>query len=416
MRLNLNHLLFCLVLTLMFLACSKDTIGPDNNQLNQTKIGLRSDEVCVTTFNAFLLDTEPIGVDLPAGPQCDGIDCINRALEICSFLNLALSDSDVIMLQEVWVEEAGEALIECMTIHGYTYNTGFDSSSGLITFSKKEIVTTNFVEFDAEHGVTSCGNDQWKDKGFLHTKIDIGECNFDFINTHLDAGECPLDLVARADQLAQIRTYIYRHIGDDGYILGGDINIDFSSPEFSRINSILGATTSFDGLGVAPGASASGGNSLLDYLLYDDNGTVTPTSYLEGFGGRYRYCYYTFTQDFFDSLSEEEIYDIFVELHGEPDIGPNDDLGITVPRLLATWGSLSDVPLQYQSVVEQICSERDLDHHNPSDHSPITSCFEIECDDDSTNNNGGNNGGPTTGCVPKCPPNHDCINGECVPH
>ncbi len=49
---------------------------------------------------------------------------------------------------------------------------------------------------------------------------------------------------------------------------------------------------------------------------------------------------------------------------------------------------------------------------NPSDHLPVNTCFEVFCNGDGSGPTGNTN---PLGCFPKCPPQHECINGRCVP-
>jgi len=412
-----NRLFYALSVILLITTSCSDEFDRGEINNSQLEIETRSTtELCLTTMNTFLLDS-------PVGPQCDGLECEQRARMICNLISLSF-DSDVVMLQEVWVEEAGEALIACMEGNGYVFHTGFngglnfnpiwgDGGSGLITFSKHPITYEYFEAFNISSGLLNCSNDDPAGKGFLHTRINIGDCEYDFINTHLDAGECDGDYDARNQQLTYIRAYIYKNLKGKGFIIGGDMNVIYDSDEYPSMNNILGTQSTFDGLGIEPGATTSDGNAVLDYILYGGSDGIRPTSYTEGFGSKVT-CYFTFTQEYFDQLTEDEIYDIYVVLYGVPDVGgPNDELNITTPKGLANFQNLNDFPKSYWPYVEETCTYTNLDANNPSDHLPVTSCFELDCDEETT---GGDDNPPNEdGCVPKCI-DGDCINGICNPH
>lgn len=407
-------------LTIMLLTTTSCSDEFDSGELNSSQLEIETrstTELCMTTMNTHLLDLPDVIINQA---MCEGFECEQRARAICDLINFSF-DSDVVMLQEVWVEEAGDALIECMEGYGYVFHTGFhgglnfnpiwgSGGSGLITFSKFPITYTYFEEFNISSGLTNCSSDDPAGKGFLHTRIDIGDCEYDFINTHLDAGECSGDYEARNQQMTYLRSYIYTNIGSDGYIIGGDMNVLYGSDEYPSMNNILKTQTTFEGLGIEPGCTTPN-NTVLDYILYGGGDGITPLSYKEGFGSKVT-CYFTFTQEYFDKLTEEEIFDIYVEFHGEPDIGPNDNLNIVTPEQLGRWSNLSDVPMAYRQYVEEICRFTNMDASNPSDHKPVTSCFELECEEETS---GGNNNPPSGGCVPKCL-DGDCINGICVPN
>lgn len=98
---------------------------------------------------------------------------------------------DVVCLQEVWVEEDGEALIEAFKAAGLTHHA-FESSgllgSGLLITSRYPIKATRFEAFELTGKLHKVWHgDAWTRKGALEVRLETPLGGLRVVNTHLHA-------------------------------------------------------------------------------------------------------------------------------------------------------------------------------------------------------------------------------------
>lgn len=399
-------------------SCTRDEfIAPEEENFNSERITQRQKDLCVMTWNAFLLDTPDIG----GGPQCEGASCIARANEVCQ--RVLEEDPDVINLQEVFEEEARDALVSCLRAGGYRH-IRHELDAGLLTASKFPITTTYFEEYESEHGWLGHGWDTHKSKGFLSTRIKLDSgCYLQNINTHTDAGEDCESAYARLNQLIQLNNYMSGVNSDIPILIGGDFNIDvhdddvidfcwndefrilvndnefpiedlFSKNEFDLLKQIMDADPVHEifGTSIAPTASAG---QVLDYFLLRNNANNVTITSVENPD----VCP---TVECWEIMQENQHYDY-------------DDRSFVV---------CDEADMQYYVDTGEYYVVDSWTYEDcVSDHQPVKTCMTVECPEPD----------PCDSCLPTeyclngicypeieddpcdCRPDEECVRGECIP-
>ena len=216
------------VLLLLCSSCAKDKLTNEEALLS----------FHVLTLNTFLLDTP----DITNGPSCES-DCIARAEGICDVLSDKFDRlPEVLLLQEVFEQNACETLSTCLSNLGYQFVSPCQEgdpnwtnsclvesskSSGLLVASKYSIDSYEFISFNDCNGCVLQGGDCQANKGFQYglIRLDNG-CELHVVNTHLDAGDNRGDKEARFAQTVQVKDFIDRKnlTSNDLILYGGDFN------------------------------------------------------------------------------------------------------------------------------------------------------------------------------------------------
>ena len=146
-------------------------------------------------------------------------------------------DEDIVCMQEVFSKRLRKRLIS--QIHtsyymysDYTCNKGIigpfvrDCHGGLMTISKYPIVEETFYEFPLYKGMRL--EERIGHKGFLLTKIDLGESFVYVINTHLYAGQKDRDAFFRSMQISYLVAKVRDLNLDESIplVLLGDLNVE----------------------------------------------------------------------------------------------------------------------------------------------------------------------------------------------
>ncbi len=180
-------------------------------------------------------------------------DVVKNAEDRCKkladiLINIKLQ-YDIICFQEIWSKTCYKILVDKLKniYPHYTnfYNTCIKLGSGLVIFSKYEIVNEYKEDFNDYRGHGSLAH-----KGFLMAEIKyVGH----IINTHMQAGKvewldklcCKNNLNTRIiseRQYTQILNYIGKNIPANKvvYIIG-DINIAYKSDEYNDMEELMSA-------------------------------------------------------------------------------------------------------------------------------------------------------------------------------
>jgi len=423
---------FCL----LFIGCQKENIENSNDH----KISTRDvTNFCIASYNAFLLDTP----DITGGPQCEGTDCTNRAINVCHYIT-QLDDNvpDIVTFQEVFEPAACTALSDCMSAAGFGFSTGCPiavntvdfnpiapldcpceilspKGSGLITFSKFPITRVIFEPFNASHGCISDGSDCVANKGILLTDITLPDgCVISVINTHLDAGGDLGSIGARNSQLDQLADFIDQNIpSNQSMFLNGDFNIDVNNVSESDFRDDLNITPNFVLANSDPGSTASDGQ-VLDYIFVKNgDGKILDITYkvIEETTTFHTQCYWTFTDEWFQ-LNKQDFEYHYEVINGEPHEPYEPGYLPDTPEQIGSWTDFDKIPKHYRQFVERKCLNSSTTSSNPSDHNPILSCLSYDCDGEIEDSYGNNTTTePECNGSKPCPEGEECVKGKCQP-
>jgi len=315
------------------MSCSKDNEIDNQSALDQELDARSTHDICIMSWNTWLLDTptHPFG----ESPQCEE-NCENRALSICE--TILESGVEIVNLQEVFEDAGAQPLIRCLEDAGY--QVLWDKTSGLLTASTFEMELGAYQTFSAENGW-----DKFKDKGFVIHNIKIDDdCYIHNVNTHLQSGGGILSTFNRKRQWAQL-TRTLRFFNDFGeFIISGDLNMDYGSGE-SEIIGESGFNPSFVLSGDSAEPTKEGSDDVLDYILFQENTQISnvTTEVLA--------CEETTYFNIIDNFQEDE-FSYF------GDEAPVDRYPEPFYTIEGPWSTENCV----------------------SDHYPVLSCFEYDCD------------------------------------
>lgn len=151
---------------------------------------------------------------------------------------------DIIMLQEVFGPMTAHAslLAQWAQQHNYYYvgpnptQMGKMVDSGLWTLSIYPC--TKVHEEVWENGLTW---DEAACKGFMHTRIEPPQQEaIHIINVHFQSSYDQDDFIeVRINQLQQVQTYVQQHLQGTKFIMCGDMNFDYKSPEYRHLTQHL---------------------------------------------------------------------------------------------------------------------------------------------------------------------------------
>lgn len=176
----------------------------------------------VLTFNVW---------GLKIGPFHIARDIQARMDRIASALHR--SESDVIVLQEVWCASIAKFLIRESGYPYHVYQPGRGTlrgplGNGLLMLSRLPIVHTQALRF---HHCTS--PDEWfVGKGAVAADIHTAQGAVRVINTHLGSGKRPLHVTMRLQQLRQLQSWVAGLEHHLPSVIAGDFNFSPSSLEY----------------------------------------------------------------------------------------------------------------------------------------------------------------------------------------
>lgn len=267
---------YLFIVVILLASCSKDKIGNAEDSLSFQ----------VLTLNTFLLDTP----DITNGPTCES-DCVARAQSICDVLSDKFDvRPDVLLLQEVFEQNACVRLSACLSSLGYQFISPCQEgdpnwtnsclvesskSSGLLIASKFQIDNYEFISFTDCNGCLLQGGDCQANKGFQYGIIrPNADCTIHLINTHLDAGDNNGDEEARFGQSVQIKEFVDGKslTNDDLILYGGDFNTS-SLEELLQIELRLAIKS------LNQEVPTSNSGKVLDHLLHGSNPAITTSSF-----------------------------------------------------------------------------------------------------------------------------------------
>lgn len=281
--------------------------------------------------------------------------------DICESLQNMADSYDIILLQEVWQPDFTVALTACLTGSGFTdFKSNF--RAGLLTASKFPIVDSYFEEYNAENGHLDCGGDEFADKGFLYTKIELeSNCFAHVINTHLDAGSCQEDIEAKMSQLQQLSDYLdglEQEACGEPIMIGGDMNVSYY---FDREDICIWIYYPPDG-----------GNNIV-YENYEDIPHHHLFQVVEA-------CYGD--NDLYKHMLEKLNVTASFDLAEVPEPpGTNSSESKVLDYFLFVNSSISNLSnITYNTIND------DDGFNNPSDHQPVETCYTYECQDSTAQN------------------------------
>jgi len=414
------------LLFLLLTSCQKES-DIVNSNLGPTivKRDLCQQDICIGSWNAQLFDAVTIGDGFPEaylgfldlGPECEGSNCDKRALAICAYVDVHFDGApDVMTFQEVFETDACNTLIDCMTSRGYGFNSGCSESTGLITFSKFEMTSETITFEDViGHNVAS-GWDQFKDKGFTLSEIQLDECDckVQIINTHLNAGPSSNDQNIRILQMEAIDEIASENSDPcQTLFFTGDFNFDTSI--IPNGFDVIRANTLFGPAGVTPSPTSSSG-TVLDYVLVstDDSTNISNVTYQTHCGCR--------------TFPDQCWWDVSISYYIE------NNLEIPEPHEIPSWDDYNEIPTEFLDCGDCITKHCvSVPTAFLSDHRAVEACMTVSCDEDcSTVPPVGDCDPPceqgyfcfrgkcvedinSNSCYPPCPENEQCIEGNCVP-
>jgi len=192
-------------LIMSFVGCSTDT---PTQQPQQT-----SGQFSVLTYNIH---------GLP--PEVTNDDTTRRIEQIAPLL----ADYDVVGLQEDWIVENHDILIDntdFQTIDAFDEPSTDEKvyGSGLSLLSDFSLVEFNHIYYDRCNGYIDSASDCFASKGVQSAVLDIDGHEFTILNTHLEAGSGDLDDEIRFEQIQTIVEILETTVTP--VILLGDFNL-----------------------------------------------------------------------------------------------------------------------------------------------------------------------------------------------
>ncbi len=141
----------------------------------------------------------------------------------------ALTDADVVCLQELWVRDAEALFHRLPHAHKAKDHNRTEwwpltiGGSGLGIASRHRIVAHGVRAFSRPHA----GAERFARKGMLHARIEAHGAEFDLVTTHLQSGTSPASRSVRARHARELAAFV-REVGDPSraLVVCGDFNID----------------------------------------------------------------------------------------------------------------------------------------------------------------------------------------------
>lgn len=142
--------------------------------------------------------------------------------------------------RELWEKTTGTFRASYTVING-----------GVMVLSRHEILEQRQHIFHAAHPLTW---DCWSNKGIAYAKIDIDGNIVHVVGSHLQADEGPVPHEAthrvRMEQIQELRQFIVDELGipkDERVIVGGDMNVEYTTESFRKeFESVLSTTIFYD--------------------------------------------------------------------------------------------------------------------------------------------------------------------------
>lgn len=325
----------------------------------------------------------------------------------------------------------------------FWFSDSESEGSGLITFSKFPIVSTTSEDFEDCNGCAGSGNDCYAEKGMMLTEIEVSPgCTIFNFNTHLDAGDSDEDKEARLKQLAQIKDFLANNVPDGSpLMISGDFNIKKSdNHEYYQLQQALGSATNTsylagtkDGI-TSPGKDGEAGTTL-DYIFGQNINSATYKVYYQTTECWWEYNEVIKTQGGPKVFGDYDLWDL--DANGE--IDPKTIVEFITKVTTHKYYNEADIPDHHKDKVTRVCrnveksselagetcgwhlsvsihvlidefegneifllniqnffkNEWDIPEHlkeyytyectpfydvNPSDHNPVVSCVEFDCE------------------------------------
>jgi endonuclease/exonuclease/phosphatase family metal-dependent hydrolase len=170
---------------------------------------------------------------------------------------LQQTDLDVLLLQEVWTEEVQDTLRAGAAAAGFSVTSGRESGGGLMTLSRKPILSEHFERFRFRGDPERLSQGEFLGgKGFQRVTIEGDDGPISLINTHLHAryrrAKPRLNSAVRMAQLLQIIADLSK--SDETVLVGGDFNCSVGDAEY-EIFSALSRVVEVSGGGSYPTVS-----------------------------------------------------------------------------------------------------------------------------------------------------------------
>jgi endonuclease/exonuclease/phosphatase family metal-dependent hydrolase len=139
-----------------------------------------------------------------------------------------LADYDVVGLQEDWMVENHDILVEntdFLTIDAFNEPSTDEKvyGSGLSLLSNFTLLESTHIYYERCNGYTDSASDCFASKGIQSTVLNIGGHQFTILNTHLEAGNGDVDDGIRIEQIETIVSLLEVTVGP--VILLGDFNL-----------------------------------------------------------------------------------------------------------------------------------------------------------------------------------------------